>query len=232
MRLLVALGVFWSAFAFASATRIEQADSFISSDRTKSWALPAASDTLAGLAATQALTNKTISGSSNTLTNVGDASLSVPYLKADGTRALTGNWAAGAFAATFNSVQVGSAASTISGLSTIINGAATITLPVTSTTLIGATSTDTLQNKTISGANNTLSNVPVSVQMVQDKFFGNGTTTAFTLSFAPPASAGLQVFLDGTLMTLTTDYSVSSTTLTLVTAPATGQRVLVVYSKF
>jgi hypothetical protein len=37
--------------------------------------LPVATDTLAGIAATQTLTNKTISGSSNTLSNIGNSSL-------------------------------------------------------------------------------------------------------------------------------------------------------------
>jgi hypothetical protein len=42
-----------------------------------------------------------------------DADLAVSYLKADGSRALTGNWAAGNFSATFNGVIVGNAAGTI-----------------------------------------------------------------------------------------------------------------------
>lgn len=46
---------------------------------------------------TDVLTNKSISGSTNTLTNIADGSLSTSYLKADGTRALTANWGAGAF---------------------------------------------------------------------------------------------------------------------------------------
>jgi hypothetical protein len=69
---------------------------------------------------TATLTNKTISGSSNTITNIADGSLTTSYIKADGTRALTANWAAGNFSATHNSVGIGTAANTIAGL-TVVN---------------------------------------------------------------------------------------------------------------
>lgn len=59
--------------------------------------LPTSTDTLVGRATTDTLTNKSISGATNTLSNIGDGSLSVSYLKADGTRALTGNWGTGSF---------------------------------------------------------------------------------------------------------------------------------------
>lgn len=56
--------------AFASNVRNQEADALISTDHTKTWALPAAADTLTGRASTDTLTNKSISGSSNTLTNI------------------------------------------------------------------------------------------------------------------------------------------------------------------
>jgi len=112
--------------------------------------VPNATDTLVGKATTDTLTNKSISGSANTLSNIGDGSLSVSYLKADGTRPLTGNWSAGAFTITANSVQLGSAANTITGLSTIINGSGILTLPTSTDILVGRATTDTLTNKTFS----------------------------------------------------------------------------------
>jgi len=44
----------------------------------------------------------------------------------------------------------------------ITNGAATLTLPTSTDTLVGRATTDTLTNKSISGATNTFSNIPVS----------------------------------------------------------------------
>jgi hypothetical protein len=113
------------------------------------------------------LTNKSIDGGTNTLTNIGDGSLSTGYVKADGSRALTANWGAGAFKITANSVQVGSAANTIAGLTTLINGSGqinlnstgTITIPGATDTLVGKATTDTLTNKTISAASNTITNI-------------------------------------------------------------------------
>lgn len=70
------------------------------------------------------------------------------FIKADGSVPLTSNWSAGAFSATFNSVAVGSAANTVSGLSTIINSG-TLTLPTSTDTLVGRATTDTLTNKTL-----------------------------------------------------------------------------------
>lgn len=74
---------------------------------------------LVDLSTAQTLTNKTISGASNTLSSIGDSSLSTSYVKADGTRALTANWNAGAFSITANSVAVGSSANTITSAYTV-----------------------------------------------------------------------------------------------------------------
>lgn len=110
----------------------------------------------------------------------------------------------------------------------------TFSLPSASDTLLGRTSTDTITNKSISGSTNTLSNLPVAAQLVQDVFYGNSSTTAFTLSFTQVASPGLLCHLDGTVLIQGSgfDYTVSGTTLTMTSAPATGQKILCYYSKF
>lgn len=64
--------------------------------------LPTASDTLVGRATTDTLTNKLISGSSNTITNIADGSLTSSYITADGTRPLTGSWSVGNFSIYIN----------------------------------------------------------------------------------------------------------------------------------
>jgi hypothetical protein len=69
-----------------------------------------------------------------------DGSLSTSYLKADGTRALTGNWGAGAFSGTFNSVAVGSSANTITALRTVASDT-TLTFQTNGTTTAGSIST-------------------------------------------------------------------------------------------
>lgn len=91
-----------------------------------------------------AVTNAKVSASAA----IADSKLATSYLKADGTRALTGSWNAGAFSITANSVVVGSAANRITGLSTIVN-TGTLTLPTSTDTLVGRATTDTLTNKSL-----------------------------------------------------------------------------------
>lgn len=109
----------------------------------------------------------------------------------------------------------------------------TYTLPAVSTALIGASSTDTLTNKTISGSSNTLSNLPVATQMQNELPSGtvNGSNVTFTLANTPVTTASVSLFLNGILLIPTTDYSISTATITMTTAPALGQTLRAVYSR-
>jgi hypothetical protein len=103
--------------------------------------LPTITDTLVARTTTDTLTNKSISGTGNTLTNIGNSSLTN---------------------STISGVSLGSnlfALTLGTGLTgTSYNGSSAVTVGI-DTTVVTLTGTQTLTNKTISGATNTLSNI-------------------------------------------------------------------------
>ena len=62
-----------------------------------------------------------------------------------------------------------------------------------------------------------------------DKFTGNGSTTAWTLSADPVVVNNLDVSVNGVTQTPTTDYTISGTTFTTTTAAPLGSIILVKY---
>lgn len=112
----------------------------------------------------------------------------------------------------------------------------TYSLPAASDTLVGRTSTDTLTGKTISGASNTLQQLPIGANEVQEVPSGtiNGSNVTFTLANTPPANSTVTLFLDGMIEFQGggLDYTISGATITMVTAPATGQTLYAFYSKY
>jgi hypothetical protein len=110
---------------------------------------------VATLTDTQTLTNKTISGSANTLTNIGNGSLTNSSVTINGSTVSLGGSTTITATAT-NALTIGT------GLSgTSYNGSSPVTIAIDSTvaTLSGV---QTLTNKSISGSTNTFTNIPNS----------------------------------------------------------------------
>lgn len=76
-----------------------------------------------------------------------------------------------------------------------------------------------------------LAQATVNEVSAADRYTGNGTTTVFTYTFKILVNTDIEVIVDGTTKTLTTDYTVSGVgssgggSVTMVSAPASGKNV-------
>lgn len=169
--------------------------------------------TLSTLAGTETLTNKSISGSNNTLSNIGNSSLTNSSVTYNGVTVALG--ASGTItAANPNALTIGT------GLSgTSYDGSAPITIAIDSTvaTLSGI---QTLTNKSISGATNTLSNIPnaaldnssVTFNGVNVSLGGSGTITSNTTNSLTFDNSGSGA-ASGTVFNGSTAYTISYNTV-------------------
>jgi hypothetical protein len=115
--IILFVGLLLTTNIFAASSRTVNADFITTGAFTLT--VPGVTDTFTSGTNTQTLTNKSLSGSDNTFTLLPDGALSTSYIKADGSRALTGSWNAGAFSGTFNSVVIGGTANGISAVGSL-----------------------------------------------------------------------------------------------------------------
>lgn len=158
---------------------------------------------LVNISTAQTLTNKSMSGSANTFTNIPDSAFSSSYLKANGSVALTGNWSAGAFSATFNSVVVGGSAGLITAAifkSSTTNPAAQGVLRLANTETIAWRNAGNTSEKILSlnASDNFTLNSALDMQ-------GNALDVVSTLQFAGSSSG----FLVHQAAAATTSYTLT-----------------------
>ena len=59
----------------------------------------------------------------------------------------------------------------------------------------------------------------------------NGSNTSFALSVSPNYSGSVFIYKNGLIQRLTTDFTVSGVTITMIVAPASGSSLYAVYIK-
>jgi hypothetical protein len=132
---------------------------------------------VATLTDTQTLTNKSMSGSANTFTNLPNNALTNSSITLGST-----------------TVSLGGTATSVTNLELItptiasIVNTGTLTLPTSTDTLVGRATTDTFTNKSISGSTNTLTNIPNNALTNSSLTIGS---TAISLGATSLTLAGL-----------------------------------------
>jgi hypothetical protein len=185
---------------------------------------PAANDTLAGIAAAQTLTNKTISASSNTISNLATTNFGANVIDNDGTLAANSSTrlptqaAVKAYAVTGPGSSVSGNVATFSGTSGRTVQDSGKSLP--SGTIVGTSDSQTLTNKTISScafSGTATGNMTWSgnFSIPSGNLFINGPSSGSTNIIAPNGTFGITLpAATDTLVGLAATQTLTNKTLT------------------
>ena len=144
---------------------------------------------VATLNGSQILTNKTINGPDNTLTNIANASLANSSITINGTVASLGD----SITVTATASQALTIGTGLTGTS--YNGSSAVTIAIDST-VATLTGSQTLTNKSMSGSSNTFTNLPNSALVNSSITLGTTTIALGATSLAPAGLTSVTVTQD------------------------------------